>query len=247
MAACGELLPMPTAAIFADTQAEPDSVYQWLDWLHGQLPFAIYVVSAGNLGARELETFLSKKSGNTYRKSGIPAFIKGHGLLNRKCTSDFKVTPIVQSLRVLAAVPRGEKTVQVIQWIGISMDEAHRMKPSREPWIEHRWPLIEQRITRQKCLAWMAAKGYPKPPRSACVFCPYHNDNEWKRLKREEPKEFERAVNFERAMQAASERDTVAKGTPFLHRSCLPLDEVSFDDKEQLNLFGNECEGLCGV
>ena len=33
MAAAGEISPMPRAAIFADTQAEPDSVYRWLDWL----------------------------------------------------------------------------------------------------------------------------------------------------------------------------------------------------------------------
>lgn len=31
MAAHGEITPMPDAAIFADTQAEPASVYKWLD------------------------------------------------------------------------------------------------------------------------------------------------------------------------------------------------------------------------
>ena len=33
MAAAGEVTPMPDAAIFADTQAEPAGVYRWLDWL----------------------------------------------------------------------------------------------------------------------------------------------------------------------------------------------------------------------
>lgn len=32
MAAHGEITPMPDAAIFADTQAEPKAVYEWLDW-----------------------------------------------------------------------------------------------------------------------------------------------------------------------------------------------------------------------
>ena len=41
MAAKGEVGPMPTAAIFADTQAEPASVYKWLDWLEAQLPFPV--------------------------------------------------------------------------------------------------------------------------------------------------------------------------------------------------------------
>ncbi len=41
MAAAGEVSPMPTAAIFADTQDEPASVYKWLDWLEKQLPFPV--------------------------------------------------------------------------------------------------------------------------------------------------------------------------------------------------------------
>ena len=42
MYALGELEPMPKAAIFADTQAEPASVYKWLDWLEKQLPYPVY-------------------------------------------------------------------------------------------------------------------------------------------------------------------------------------------------------------
>ncbi len=35
----------------------------------------------------------------------------------------------------------------------------------------------------------------------------------------------------------------------FLHRSLKPLDEVAFkgDDPNQISLFDNECEGICGV
>jgi 3'-phosphoadenosine 5'-phosphosulfate sulfotransferase (PAPS reductase)/FAD synthetase len=47
MAAAGEVTPMPAAAIFADTQDEPASVYRWLDWLEKQLPFPVYRVTAG--------------------------------------------------------------------------------------------------------------------------------------------------------------------------------------------------------
>ncbi len=31
MAAKGEITPMPDYAIFADTQAEPDHIYEWLE------------------------------------------------------------------------------------------------------------------------------------------------------------------------------------------------------------------------
>ncbi len=36
----------------------------------------------------------------------------------------------------------------------------------------------------------------------------------------------------------------------YMHRSLKPLDEIDFrnlEDKGQLNLFINECEGMCGV
>ena len=55
MAAAGEITPMPKCAIFADTQAEPASVYRWLDWLEKQLPFPVHRVTKGNLEADALK------------------------------------------------------------------------------------------------------------------------------------------------------------------------------------------------
>ena len=34
----------------------------------------------------------------------------------------------------------------------------------------------------------------------------------------------------------------------FLHKECKPINEIDFYKKDnQLNLFNNECEGMCGV
>ena len=138
----------------------------------------------------------------------------------------------------------------VVQWIGISLDEAHRMKQSRDPWIRHRWPLIEMRMRRHDCLLWMESHGYPTPPRSACVYCPFHSDAEWRRMREEEPDEFRRAVEFERDLQTVKAQTDNLGGVPYLHSSLTPLDQVDFRDdfaRGQGSLFGNECEGLCGV
>lgn len=138
----------------------------------------------------------------------------------------------------------------VIQWIGISTDEASRMKPSRDPWIRCRWPLIELGMSRSDCIKWMKGNGYPTPPRSACVYCPFHGNDEWIRLRDDEPMEFKKAVQFERDLQVAKSQSSNFKTTPFLHRSCVPLDKVNFstgEDSAQLNMFENECEGMCGV
>jgi len=52
MAAAGEIGPMPVAAIFADTQGEPQEVYDYLEYLKPLLPFPVHVVTAGNIEKR---------------------------------------------------------------------------------------------------------------------------------------------------------------------------------------------------
>ena len=73
-----------------------------------------------------------------------------------------------------------------------------RMKPSREPWVSHRWPLVDLRMTRRDCAEWFASR-YPERqlPRSACVICPYRSDKHWLELKQCEPDSFDEAVKFD--------------------------------------------------
>lgn len=246
MAAAGEITPMPKCCIFADTQAEPASVYKWLDFLEKQLPFPVYRVTAGNLREKSLQIG-TKDNGDTWVKGGIPAFaLKPNGEVGplfRKCTYDFKIVPIQKRIAEW-------RDVGVVQWIGISVDEIGRIKESQVKWVENRWPLVDLRKSRVDCLNWMDAKGFPKPPRSACSFCPFHSDAEWRRLKTEEPIAFYDAVDYEREMQSLDQFRNGSDTKLFLHRSCKPLSEIDFSTEEergQLNMFNNECEGMCGV
>jgi hypothetical protein len=143
----------------------------------------------------------------------------------------------------------------VVQWIGISTDEATRMKPSRNPWSVHRWPLIEMGIDRKGCKKWMADHGYPEPPRSSCIFCPYHSNDHWLKMQQETPEEFLEAVEIEKTYQKLKAKTTLM-GTPYLHNSLQPLDTIDFKalveakkkQGTQMDFgFGNECEGMCGV
>lgn len=249
MATHGEITPKPDAAIFADTQAEPKAVYEWLDWLEKQLPFPVYRVTAGNLKAQ----VAAERPTGKFLKVDIPAFVKVENspvaLINRSCTRDFKIDPIRRKVRQLLGIAgkRSPKQSVCTQWIGISTDEASRMKESREPWQTMRWPLIEAGMTRHDCLRWMERRGYPKPSKSACIFCPYHNDFEWRALS---AAEFAEAVEVDRRLRSRPPQAYRTKGVLYLHRSCVPLDQVDFstdEDRGQLNMFINECEGMCGV
>ena len=117
------------------------------------------------------------------------------------------------------------------------------MKPSRVKYIEHIWPLIDAGMSRQDCIVWMEKNGFPKPPRSACVFCPFHSKHEWTALT---PDEMQRAVDYEKKLQDGFSKVKRMNGVPYLHNSRVPLDQVDFS-KTEPDLFQNECEGMCGV
>ncbi len=249
MAAHGEITPMPDLAIFADTQAEPAHVYQWLDWLEGQLPFPVHRVSHGNL----LRAVLT---GNDGQRFAPPPFYTStpdglrEGLLRRQCTREYKIQPIQKKLRELAGYKPRQRMPEntVVQWIGISLDEIQRMKDAPERWCSNRWPLIEKRMTRLHCLEWMRDHGYNElPQKSACTFCPYHDDATWQQMKTRDPSSFAQAVAVDRAI-----REGFAKTDQklYVHRSLIPLENVDFTapDVDQVQFtFMDECDGMCGV
>ena len=250
MAAHGEITPMPDCAIFADTQAEPKSVYTWLDWLEKRLPFPVHRVTAGSLR----DEILGAMSGTNRMDARPPFFTLSGGMLRRQCTQDFKLLPIIKKVRELIGVEyrqRAPKEICVEQWIGISSDEAHRMKPSRFPYIKHRWPLIEAGISRDACLLWIGKHGYPLPTKSACIFCPYHDDAMWRDMKANDPDSIADAVAIDEAIRPGMAGPRRPLGEQwFVHRSAKPLESVDFrtpEDAGQLSMFGNECEGMCGV
>lgn len=254
-------LEMPVAAVFADTGDESDATYAYLNWLEVTLPFPVIrakntiKVSDDDDGKpikqeMSLSEHVFKSIDEGTRVSKPPLFTKGvsnrsEGLLTRDCTKDFKVAVIQREVRKL--MKKHDKK-HVFQWIGISLDESIRMKPSRVNYSTHEWPLImEKRMTRHDCLNWMRSHGYPEPPRSACVYCPHHDNSEWRRIRDEEPESWQRAVEFDAKIRRGIHG---VRAECYVHRSCVPLDEVDLStdyENGQGLLWGNECEGLCGV
>ena len=99
-------------------------------------------------------------------------------------------------------------------------------------------------MARHDRLNWMERKGYPRPPRSACIGCPFHSNDEWRAMRDERPAEWQDAVDFDRAIRKAGGM----RGDAFLHSSLKPLDEAPIDGNvDQLDLWGEECAGMCGV
>ncbi len=272
MAIHGEFEVRPDVAIFSDTGWEPPSVYEHLNWLQGVSEAAgipVVRVSGGNirddlLGTSnhlanppfftigmqtiiDTESFINSDGEEDEEVVGSRE-VEGKGILRRKCTQEYKVQPIRKHIRQLF---KSSDASHVEQWYGISWDEIQRVRMSDVRYIINRYPLVERQITRWGCIVWMQEHGYPTPPKSSCIGCPYHSDEFWRDMKLNTPEDFADAVEMDNAI-----RDSLpgVKGRVYMHRSCKPLSEVDFrnaEDRGQLSIFdgefGDECGGMCGV
>jgi hypothetical protein len=245
MAAHGEITPMPDCAIFANTQWEPKAVYEHLRWLCSDnvLPFPVHIVTAGDLR----QAILDRSNTNGGRFAAVPWFMQlpngDEGMGRRQCTKEYKLRPVQKKIvELLGGHPKAGASV----WIGISTDEIIRVKPSRVQYIVNRWPLIEKNVNRNDCKRWLERNGYPVPPKSSCVGCPFHSNAQWRALRDGSPLEWDDAIRVD----AAIREQPGFRGKQFMHRSLVPLSQVdlsTLEDYGQLNLFNNECEGMCGV
>jgi hypothetical protein len=254
MSCVGEL-PKLDASIFSDTGWEPTAVYAHLDWLRGvseSYGIPLYRVSAGDIRSDALHSQVRGKKTGGVRWASMPYYTKNKdgtiGAIRRQCTKEYKIVPIEKKLRELVGykprqrIPAG--TVE--QWFGISLDESQRARVSQKKWIDFHYPLIlDKRMTRVDCKNWYPKHGYPVPPRSACVGCPFHSNDEWRNLRDNDPVGWADAVEFDEAIRHMGGM----RGEVFLHRDAVPLDDVDLstpEDHGQLG-FNQECMGMCGV
>ena len=263
MIIAGEL-PRVDAAIFADTGDEPQYVYDCVDYLTERLSevnVLVVKVQKGNI--------IKDAKHPTNRFAAIPVFTIQHngkiGKMRRQCTREYKIDPIEKWMRrrlldmglakqrITGAIVVN-KSVTVECWLGLSLDEVNRMAPSRHKFITNRWPLIEKRMMRYDCVTWLRQRGLPVPKKSSCRICPFHNDRYWRDMKDNHPCDWGHVVEFDDFLRSENEKvgrmQATAKGELYLHRQCVPLDQVDLStpqDHGQLEMF-DECDsGYCFV
>lgn len=231
-------LPRPTVSVIADTEREKQSTWDYMD-----------NVLNPNLAAVGVEivrvprsAWMTENDPDVLTNWGspgvlIPAFKLNEGAEEGRnpgmCSDRWKKRIVQRYLRSI-----GIRDCNI--WLGISGDELRRVRASREAWYQNRFPLVfDVPMRRSECISLvMDVMGWPEPPRSSCWMCPNHDDNEWGRIKTQFPEEFQKACVFEIYMQ---------KHRPdfYLHRSCKPLGEIDFDDKQMSLLDGACSSGYC--
>jgi len=242
-----EEIEMAEIAIFADTGNEPKEVYKYLDYLKGFMKnkIPLFIVKKSNIVE---DALAPKEKGTNKGFLTMPVMAideKGKKVMGRRqCTNDYKIQPIHKKVREYLGV-KSLRGKEVLMYMGISTDEIQRAKTPNNNWQINYYPLIELDMNRHDCKHYVATKQLKQPPRSACIVCPYHSNEEWKHLKENYPTEFQEAIEFDEAI-----RDIKPGYTNYLHRNLIPLKEINFNEKQeniQYSLFDDECEGICGL
>jgi hypothetical protein len=239
MALDGVIEPLD-AAVFADTGWEPAPVYAHLAWLEDRCAAAglpLHRVTAGNLRSDLLAGTAPGKS-----RPALPFYIRrpdgGSGMLRRQCTRHYKIDPV----RAWVRQHRAGRPVQLV--MGISLDEAVRMRDSGVRYITNVYPLVDRGMTRHDCTLWLDRNGYSVPPKSACIGCPYRDRDGWRDIN-SDPVAWADAIEVDAAIRQLPR----VVGATYLHRQLVPLPVVDLStpaDHGQMTWM-DECEGMCGV
>lgn len=230
-------LPRPDMIVFADTGREATETFEYTQsWVSPLLATVNLTIETAGHDLAHVDLY-SKKS----RMLLIPAFHET-GKLQTFCSSEWKRNVVRRYIR-----SKGIK--QCINWLGMSIDEVERLKPSGAQWIETVWPLCGMprehdygvRYSRADCRQLILKYGWPEPPKSSCWMCPNRRNDQWQRLKDYYPQDFAAAVALEKEMSAKN-----TQGGLWLHNARKPLDEIDFtkDEESQPELFGCD-SGFC--
>lgn len=213
----------PAHAVLADTGREVQSTF---DYMNERVNPALATIGLRvEVAGHDLATV------DLYSKSGkllIPAFTGSGGRLPTFCSNEWKK-------RVVSRYLRGKGVRAHRLWLGISTDEAHRMKPSGTKQVDHVYPLIDLGMSRADCVAAIMAYGWPLPSKSRCFMCPHMTNKNWAELPNSE---IQKAIALDNMLRH-HDPDV------YLHRSGKPLADALSDTGSQAELFDGCDSGLC--
>jgi 3'-phosphoadenosine 5'-phosphosulfate sulfotransferase (PAPS reductase)/FAD synthetase len=244
LAARGDIdFPLFLFANVGDDSENPDS----LRYLHEvAAPYA----AAHGIELVELRRVLRDGTTRTLRQEietqvrsiPIPARMGAGGFGRKKCTERFKIAVVRRELRRRGATADDPALVA----IGFSTDEIERAGAGRvderDPTRLRAYPLLELGLNRGDCRRVIDEAGLPVPPKSSCSFCPLHDVEGWRRLRRTQPERWDDAVRIDALIRERAV--TLGRGAMGLVSPTVPLEDAVDD---QLALFdGDGCDsGWC--
>lgn len=165
------------------------------------------------------ESILAKLK-RTEASIDIPVRMANGAPGRRSCTVDYKITPVSRWFKAQGATAEAPGLVG----IGISVDEADRMRDSSQPFLRNAYPLVELGLSRSDCQKLIADAGLPPAPRSACWFCPFARPARWLEMREQRPELWAQAVALEADLNRR--REALGKDHVFFTRFGRPLPQA---------------------
>lgn len=161
--------------VFADTGAEKQETYEYLEYFKTVCPYPIEVVQS--------------KEGSLLdycrKKVCLPS------IYPRWCTDRWKKKPLEKFRRSKC------DEEQEVFLIGIAQDESKRAQAWRNQ-TNVEFPLLELHYSRQDCIDEIVKAGWKVPIKSGCFFCPFSNVSEFAQLRTKHPEQFKEICDLEK-------------------------------------------------
>lgn len=222
----------PNLAVIVDTEREQSTTWAYMDAVTAPALASVGVTLHRVLKSRyaTVDVFGGKEGILPL----IPAFTTQGGEIGKLttfCSNEWK-------RRVARRWATKEHGVTAATcWVGFSTDELARVPKTNTGKWQDRFPLIEQKMNRGDCIALVKHMGWPEPPRSSCWMCPNHTQAEWRDIRDNKPRDWKRAVLFDRWLRMYDQH-------AYIHADAVPLDQADLDDKNE-TLFGRCESGMC--
>lgn len=217
--------------LFADTGGERPETYAHVE------SFSSWLKERGYPG---IVTVWKVKDGQRYtleqdctEHKALPSVAYGF----KRCSDHFKIRPQNAYLRewepAKQAWANGQK---VVKYIGYDAGEERRKENADrkvDTKYDYKYPLIDWGWEREECLEVIDAAGVPRPPKSACFFCPSSRPKEIIDLSERHPDLLERALKIEEQADLTTikglGRTYAWKEVVLMHKAQMTLPFVGFE------------------
>lgn len=212
-------LPKPDVAFMTDTGRERSGTWPFVDgFIRPQLArvgVELRIIKASDFANLDV-VYTSETGSQTILLPGFTAQAGTEGKLSPFCSGKWKSDVAERWLRSIGVE-------RCRNWIGISRDEASRIRAQHRGWLELWYPLIfEIPMTRAMCVELIRRCGWTGSiPHSACWMCPNATDGEWLDMSINFPADFAKACELEAEVHLKDPEF-------FLHPARIPLADIDF-------------------
>jgi len=115
--------------------------------------------------------------GITNQANLVPSWVinKDGGLgkmMGRQCTVEYKIQQIIREVRTRENIQRFDKKKHKLNmFIGFTVDEMYRVKPSPTTYITNLFPLVDAGLSKNDCIDYVKRELGFKPKSSVCNMC----------------------------------------------------------------------------